>query len=154
MVRVERADVVTRLADPVRKHRCLAETAARFIGQFPREHSVGVAITRNDSFDVRLVHGLAFGRCVPLRIANYAARGKVGGHAPVIGPVVHKVDDELYSVFFCSIDYGVEALETICACVDRGGRSREGLEVYCAGIWNGFDVVETPYPEYFLARGG
>jgi hypothetical protein len=87
-----------------------------------------------------------------LCVAAYAAGGEVGGHTPIIGPVIHEVDYELDAVLFRSFDYSIQALETVCTCIYGGRGSGEGLEVYCARTRDGFDVVETPYSEYFLAR--
>lgn len=151
VVWVKRTDVVTRLADPFSQDRRLAAITARLVGEFPRKHSIGVAIAGNDGFDVTLVHALTSGRCVPLCVAAYAAGGEVGGHTPIIGPVIHEVDYELDAVLFRSFDYSIQALETVCTCIYGGRGSGEGLEVYCARTRDGFDVVETPYSEYFLA---
>jgi hypothetical protein len=86
-----------------------------------------------------------------LRIAAYTAGGKISSHAPIVGPIIHKVNDEFDAVFFCGPDDGIESLETIRACVDGGSGSGKGLKVYRAGTRDGLYVIETPYSEDLLA---
>lgn len=153
VVAVERADVVGALANPVCEDGGRAAVAARFVGEFPREHGGRGAVARHDGFDVGLVHGLAFGGGVPLGVAADAAGGEVGCHAAVVGPVVDKVDDELDVVFLRGADDGVQALQAVGARVDGCGAAGERLEVDGAGAWDGCYVIETPDAEDLLAGG-
>lgn len=97
-----------------------------------------------------MIHGLALSRLVPLGIAADAAGGEVGCHAAIISPVVHKVDDELDAVLLSSFDDCVKALKTVGTSVYGCCGAREGLEVHCAGTWDGGNIIEAPYTKYLL----
>jgi len=92
VVRVQGADVIRCLANPVRENGCCAAVAARFVRQLPRKYRVGVSVPAHDCFDVVLVHGLALRGGVPLRVAAHATGREVRCHATKVGPVVYEVD--------------------------------------------------------------
>jgi hypothetical protein len=62
-------------------------------------------------------------------------------NVPVVCPVIHKVHNELDTVFLSTLHHSVQTLKPIDTRINRCGTTGEGLEVHGTGAGDALDIV-------------
>lgn len=115
---VKRLDVSSRGLNPVGQDAQVAALATRLVGKLPGEDRGRRAVASDHSLDVGLVLSLSLLVDVPLRVGADASEVEIGCHTAIVGPVVHKVDDQLDAVLLGALDHVVEALQAVSTSID------------------------------------